>query len=86
MVTEHVRLSDYDAVSKGDAIPVLAERVLVFDGQLGERAGLHVAIAGLSVLAGIVLAVTSFFRLRAARPWYERRKVVDTGNGPIVRV
>jgi hypothetical protein len=86
MVTEDVPLSDYNAVSEGDAVRVVAERVVGFDGQLGERAGLHRVVAGLSILGGLVLAASCFRRLRAARPWYERRTIVDKGNGPIVRV
>jgi hypothetical protein len=81
---EEVDRADYDALTQGDAVRVVAVPMsspFGFDAELGERAGIQAAAMVLALIGALVVAVGYFTAARRARPWYEQKKVVDQGPG-----
>jgi hypothetical protein len=74
----------HDSLSKGSVeVPLLVSPPQPYAAVLGTRPALSVVRGFVSWFALLGLSVGYALSSRRARPWYERKKVVDTGSGSL---
>lgn len=65
------------------AVPFLVSRLAPSFHQIGTEAKLDGARPWLLVVLGLVLGLIYPFATAEKRPWYARRRLVDTGSGSL---
>jgi hypothetical protein len=82
-VAEDVPSGQWGRIKEGTPIAVLAVPG-TSNAQLGREASLPIALVVVTSILQLTLAIVYLVHARTSRPWYEKKKVVDTGSGMIV--
>ncbi len=79
---EEVSYRFYDDVQRGSEtrVPVITSGKL---RQIGLEPSQNAAKLGIFILGTLVYAMTCMIILANTLPWYERRRIVDSGSGPL---
>lgn len=86
LVDDEVGYNLYESAKSGfvKEAPFLYSKWFPRLHQIGQRPMISVVLSIISLLLSLGPAIWFFFAIRSARPWYEQRKVVESGDGRLL--
>jgi hypothetical protein len=83
LVSDEIGYSLFESLGEGDRVPFVVDRRDPAFHQIGARAGLPRGLTWIGALVLAFLALIAWALHRSSLAWYEQKKVVHEGQGPL---